>query len=64
MTCNLVIICMQAMAETTANSGPPKQESVYLITYSQSDSSQLSRAEFANIIVDAWHLCSRSRMTQ
>ena len=54
------------MAETTANSGLPKQRSVYLITYSQCarDSSQLSRAEFANIIVDAWHSRSRSRITQ
>ena len=48
----------------TANSGPPKQKSVYLITYSHCDSSQLSRAEFANIIVDTWHSRSRSRITQ
>jgi hypothetical protein len=52
------------MAESTANSGTPKLRSVYLITFSQCDSSHLSRAEFANIIVDAWHSRSRARMCQ
>ena len=52
------------MAEATANSIPPKQRSVYLITYSQCDSSQLSKLQFANIIVDSWHSRSRSRITQ
>ena len=52
------------MAESTANSGTPKLRSVYLITFSQCDSSHLSRAEFANIIVDAWHSRSRARICQ
>ena len=52
------------MAESTANSGTPKLRSVYLTTFSQCDSSHLSRAEFANIIVDAWHSRSRARICQ
>lgn len=52
------------MAELTANSGGPKQRSVYLITYSQCGSSHLSRAQFADIIVDAWRSNSRSRILQ
>ena len=48
---------MQAMAEATANLGPAKQRSVYLFTYSKFDSSQLSRAEFPDITVDACHSC-------
>ena len=52
------------MAQSAANSGDPKQRSVYLITYSQCDSSHLSRAQFADIIVDAWHSRSRSRILQ
>ena len=51
MACNPVIICMQAMAEATANLGPAKQRSVYFFTYSQYDSSQL----FTH--VDACHSC-------
>ena len=50
------------MAESTAKSGTPKLRSVYLITFSQCDSSHLSRAEFENIIVDAWHSRYRARI--
>ena len=64
MTCNPVIICMQAMAEVTANLGPAKQRSVYFFTYSQYDSSQLSREEFPDKTVDACHSCWRSRTTE
>ena len=52
------------MAELTANSHGPKQRSVYLITYSQYDSSHLSRTQFTDIIVDAWHSNSRSKILQ
>ena len=52
------------MAELTANSRGPKQRSVYLITYSQCDSSHLSRTQFADIIVDAWHSISLSKILQ
>jgi hypothetical protein len=46
---------MRVMAESTANSGTPKVKNVCLITYSQRDILHLPRAEFADIIVDAWH---------
>jgi hypothetical protein len=46
---------MRVRTETTANSGTPKVMNVcFIITYSQCDISHLSRAEFADIIVDAW----------
>ena len=45
---------MRVTAESTSNSGTPKVENVcFIITYSQCDISHLSRAEFADIIVDA-----------
>ena len=52
------------MADSTSNSAIPKLRSVYLITYSQCDSSNLSRAGFADVIVNAWHSHSRSMITQ
>jgi hypothetical protein len=46
---------MRVTAESTANSGTPKVKNVFfIIIYSQCDISRLSRAEFADIIVDAW----------
>jgi hypothetical protein len=46
---------MRVTAESTANSGTPKVKNVcFIITYGQCDISHLSRAEFADIIVDAW----------
>ena len=46
---------MQVTAESTANSGIPKVNNVcFIINYSQCDISHLSRAEFADIIVDTW----------
>jgi hypothetical protein len=46
---------MRVTAESTANSGTPKVKDVFfIITYSQCDISRLSRAEFADIIVDVW----------
>jgi hypothetical protein len=46
---------MRVSAESTANSGTPKVKNVcFVITYGQCDISRLSRAEFADIIVDAW----------
>jgi hypothetical protein len=44
---------MRVRAESTANSGTPKVKNVCLITNSQFHISHLSRAEFADIIVDA-----------
>ena len=52
------------MAELTANLRGPKKRSVYLITYRQCDSSHLSRTQFADIIVNAWHSNSRSKILQ
>ena len=37
--------------------GSPSHRSVYLITFSQCDSSQQSRLQFAEVIVEAWHTC-------
>jgi hypothetical protein len=46
---------MRVTAESTANSGIPKVKNVFfIISYGQCDISHLSRAEFADIIVDAW----------
>jgi hypothetical protein len=46
---------MRVTAESTANLGTTKVKNVcFIITYSQCDISHLSRAEFADIIVDAW----------
>jgi hypothetical protein len=47
---------MRVTAESTANSGTPKEikDVRFIITYGQCDISHLSRAEFADIIVDAW----------
>jgi hypothetical protein len=46
---------MRVTAESTANSGTPKVNNVcFIINYSQCDISHLSRAEFADIIVDTW----------
>jgi hypothetical protein len=46
---------MRVTAESTANLGTPKVKNVcFIITYGQCDISHLSRAEFADIIVDAW----------
>ena len=46
---------MRVMAESTANSGTPKVKNIcFVITYGHCDISHLSRAEFADIIVDAW----------
>ena len=52
------------MAMSTAKTGSPSHRSVYLITFSQCDSSQLSRLQFAEVIVEAWHTCSRSKIIQ
>lgn len=52
------------MAALQANSNRPKQRSIYLITYSQCDISQLSRQEFADLIIHAWHSRSRSKIIQ
>ena len=52
------------MAESTDNSGSPKVKNVCLISYSQCDVLCLPRAEFADIIVNAWHSHSRWRSTQ
>jgi hypothetical protein len=46
---------MRVTAESTANSGTPKVENVcFVITYGQYYILHLSRAEFGDIIVDAW----------
>ena len=46
---------MRVTAESTANSGTPKVKNVcFVTTYGQRDISHLSRAEFSDIIVDAW----------
>ena len=46
---------MRVRAESTANSGTPKVKNVrFIITNSQCDISHLPRAEFADIIDDAW----------
>ena len=46
---------MRVTTESTTNSGTPKVKNVcFVITYGQRDISHLSRAEFADIIVDAW----------
>ena len=52
------------MAMSNAKMCAPGHRSVYLITFSQCDSSQLSRVEFAHLIVEAWHACSRSKIIQ
>ena len=47
---------MRVRAESTANSSTPKviKERLNFITNSECDISHLSRAELADIIVDAW----------
>jgi hypothetical protein len=46
---------MRVTTESTASSGTPKVKNVcFIITYSQCDISHLSRAEFADIIFEAW----------
>jgi hypothetical protein len=46
---------MRVTTESTANSGTPTVKDVcFIITYSRCDISHLSRAEFADIIVEAW----------
>ena len=52
------------MAMSAAKTDSPSHRSVYLITFSQCDSSQLSRVQFAEVIVEAWHTCSRSKIIQ
>ena len=55
------------MAMSTAKTGCSSHRSVYLITFSQCDSSQLSRLQFlqfAEVIVEAWYTCSRSKIIQ
>ena len=52
------------MAMSAAKTGSPSHRSVYLITFSQCDSSELSRVQFAELIVEAWHTCSRSKIIQ
>ena len=52
------------MAMSAAKTGYPNHLSVYLITFSQCDSSELSRVQFAELIVEAWHTCSRSKIIQ
>ena len=52
------------MAMSAAKTGSPSHRSVYLITFSQCDSSELSRVQFAELIVEAWHACSRSKIIQ
>ena len=52
------------MAQSNGKMRAPGHRSVYLITFSQCDSSQLSQVEFANLIVEAWHSCSRSKIVQ
>ena len=52
------------MAMAAAKTGSPSHRSVYLITFSQCDSSELSRVQFAELIVEAWHTCSRSKIIQ
>ena len=52
------------MAMSAAKTGSPNHRSVYLITFSQCDSSELSRVQFAELIVEAWHTCSRSKIIQ
>ena len=43
---------------------PPKQESIYLITFSQCGDSGLNKSEFAELIVYAFKECSRSKILQ
>jgi hypothetical protein len=46
---------MPVTAKSTANSGTPKVKNVcFIITYIQCEISHRSRAEFADIIVEAW----------
>ena len=52
------------MAMSAAKTGSPSHRSVYLITFSQCDSSELSRVQFAELIVEASHTCSRSKIIQ
>ena len=52
------------MAMSAAKTGSPSHRSVYLITFSQCDSSELSRVQFAELIVKAWHKCLRSKIIQ
>ena len=52
------------MAMSTAKMGSPGHRSVYLITFSQCDSFQLTRDEFAKVIIEAWQKCSRSKIIQ
>ena len=52
------------MAMSAAKTGSPSHRSVYLITVTQCDSSELSRVQFAELIVEAWHTCSRSKIIQ
>ena len=43
---------------------PPKQRSIYLITFSQCRDSGLNKSEFAELIVHAFKECSRSKILQ
>ena len=52
------------MALSNGKMRAPGHRSVYLITFSPCHSSQLSRVEFAHLIVEAWHACSRSNIIQ
>ena len=49
---------------SAAKTDSPSHRSVYLITFSQCDSSELSAVQFAELIVEAWHTRSVSKRIQ
>ncbi|CAB3999311.1 hypothetical protein BSL78_20361 [Paramuricea clavata] len=55
---------MSSSRTQAVQSKPPKQRSIYLITYSQCGNSGLSRQAFAQIILDAWNDSCLSRIIQ
>ncbi|CAB4002173.1 hypothetical protein AC249_AIPGENE13320 [Paramuricea clavata] len=55
---------MSSSRTQAVQSKPPKQRSIYLITYSQCGNSGLSRQAFAQIILDAWNDPCLSKIIQ
>ncbi|CAB4014680.1 hypothetical protein AC249_AIPGENE13320 [Paramuricea clavata] len=55
---------MSSSRTQAVQSKPPKQRSIYFITYSQCGNSGLSRQAFAQIILDAWNDSCLSRIIQ
>ena len=55
---------MSSSRTQAAQSKPPKQRSIYLITYSQCGNSGLNRQAFAQIILDAWNDSCLSKIIQ